>query len=71
MIAFERYLIDKGYIRFVLNTKNWKLEQPKYFELTTMGNLDHRYFHSSEYGIIEKINNGLTISEFTEDEKEK
>lgn len=71
MIAFERYLIEKGYLMFVLNTKTWKFEEPKYFELSTMGNLDHRYFHSSEVDILKKINSGLTISELTDDEQRK
>lgn len=54
MTIFEQYLIDIGYIKYVLNCKLWAFEKPKYHELSTISNLDHRYFHKND-PIIKKI----------------
>lgn len=60
MTLFELFLIEMGYIKFILNTKTFKYEKPKNHNISTMVNIDHRYFHHSDK-IIEKIEQGLTV----------
>jgi hypothetical protein len=61
MTRFEMFLMDKGYIRFILNCTNMKFEKPKQHIISTMSNLDHRYIHKSETNLLDKINRGKSV----------
>lgn len=43
MIALEKYLIEQGFEKFVMNTKTMQLEKAKGYVISSMVNLDHRY----------------------------
>ena len=67
MIRFEQFLLDNGYIKFELVCKKtkegkrtFKFEEPKYHTISTMVNIDHRYFPKSD-PIINKIKLGKKI----------
>jgi|SRR6185437_1037155 len=63
MTAFERFLLDKGYLKYVLNCKNMKFEYTDKHEISTMVNLDHRYFHSTDTNVLNKIAAGKSVKE--------
>ena len=60
MTKFEQFLIDNGYIKFIINTKTWKYEIPKYHTISTMSNIDHRYIHNDD-PLLKKIQNDEII----------
>ena len=60
MTLFEQKLVDNGYLKFILNTKTWKYEETDRHFLSTLGNLDHRYFHKDN-PIINKIKEGKVV----------
>lgn len=62
MTTFEQYLLDNGYIRFVLNTKTMKYEQNKEYRLSSLYNLDHRYIHKDNKVFLDKINANLSVT---------
>lgn len=73
--SFEDFLIAKGYKKFVLSMDKkldaWTFKPYSNEILSSMSNLDFRYFHESD-PIIVKINKGLPLNEngiTTEDRK--
>ena len=62
MTSFEQYLLDSGYIRFVLNTKTMKYEQYKEYRLSSLYNLDHIYIHKDNKVFLDKINDNLSVA---------
>jgi hypothetical protein len=71
MTNFEQKLLDNGYIKYILNCKTMKYEEPKGHITSTMQNLDHRYFHKDDK-VLEKIRAGKSVmdADFTwEDRK--
>lgn len=63
MTKFEQMLLDKGYIKHILNFKTMKFEIAKRHTISTMVNLDHRYFHKTDKNIMQKIANGKSVME--------
>ena len=61
MTAFENMLIDKGYIKHILNCKTMKYEIANKHVISTMVNLDHRYIHKDDEIILKKINQGKSV----------
>ena len=61
MTEFERFLLEKGYIKFILDCKTGKYEIAKGHTISTLVNLDHRYFHNTDKIILEKITKGETV----------
>jgi hypothetical protein len=61
MTAFEQYLIENGWLKFTLNCKTMRYEKAIGHELSTMTNLNHRYFHESDTNILDKIERGLSV----------
>lgn len=56
-------LIDKGYIKFILNCKTMRYERTECHELSSMGNLDHRYIHKSDTVILDKIAKNIPVGD--------
>jgi len=63
MTKFEQMLLDKGYIKHILNCKTMKFEMAKGHTISTMVNLDHRYFHNTDTNILQKIASGKSVLE--------
>ena len=63
MTQFEQMLLDKGYIKHILNCKTMKFEMAKGHTISTMVNLDHRYFHNTDTNILQKIESGKSVME--------
>jgi hypothetical protein len=61
MTSFEQYLIENGWLKFTLNCKTMRYEKAIGHELSTMTNLNHRYFHESDTNILNKIERGLSV----------
>ncbi len=70
MTAFEQFLIKKGYIKYIFDCSNGRLNIAKGHTISTMVNLDHRYIHESNKTFIDKINKGFSVfkDEFTKEE---
>lgn len=47
MTKFEKFLIEQGYVKFVLNCKTKEFELAEGHTISTMVNLNHWYFHKS------------------------
>jgi hypothetical protein len=71
MTRFENFLIDKGYIMYVLDCKEMKYKKAKQHIISTMVNLDHRYIHNSDTILLDKINKGKSVmdDDFTWDDR--
>ena len=71
MTQFEQMLLDKGYIKYILNCKTMKFEVAKEHTISTMVNIDHRYFHKSDTNILNKIQIGKSVmdNDFTWDDR--
>jgi hypothetical protein len=63
MTQFEQMLLDKGYIKHILNCKTMKFEMAKGHTISTMVNLDHRYFHNTDTNILQKIASRKSVLE--------
>jgi len=63
MTQFEQMLLDKGYIKHILNCKTMKFEMAKGHTISTMVNLNHRYFHNTDTNILQKIESGKSVME--------
>ena len=63
MTKFEQMLVEKGYIKYILNFKTMKFETAKGHTISTMVNLDHRYFHNTDTNILQKIASGKSVME--------
>ena len=61
MTEFEKMLIAKGYIKYILNAKTMKFEKAIGHVISTMVNLDHRYFHNSDENALNKIESGKSV----------
>jgi len=61
MTQFEQMLLEKGYIKHILNCKTMKFEIAKRHVISTMVNLDHRYFHKTDENILQKIADGKSV----------
>lgn len=61
MTAFENMLIDKGYIKHILNCKTMKYEIANKHVISTMVNLDHRYIHETNEVLLKKIEQGKSV----------
>jgi hypothetical protein len=63
MTKFEQFLLDKGYIKHILNCKTMKFEIAKGHTISTMANLDHRYIHNTDDNLLQKIASGKSVME--------
>jgi len=63
MTQFEQMLLDNGYIKYILNCKTMKFEIAKGHTISTMVNLDYRYFHNTDTNILQKIASGKSVTE--------
>lgn len=63
MTGFENFLIDKGYIRFAIDTKTMKYYQPTDYTISTMSNLFHSYIHKDDLNLLNKIESGLSLKD--------
>lgn len=61
MTNFENLLIDKGYIKHILNCKTMKYEIANKHVMSTMANLDHRYIHKTDEVLLKKIEQGKSV----------
>lgn len=61
MTGFEQFLISKGYLKFVFNCKTMSYESTSTHELSTMTNLDHRYFHKDDKKALDFINSKISV----------
>lgn len=61
MTNFENMLIDKGYIKHILNCKTVKYEIANKHVISTMVNLDHRYIHKTDEVLLKKIEQGKSV----------
>jgi len=73
MTEFENKLIDKGYIKHILNCKTMKYEISHNHVISTMVNLDHRYIHKSDKVILKKIAQEKSVmdDDFTFNDRKK
>lgn len=71
MTKFENYLIENGYIKYIINHKTNKFELAKGHTISAMTNIDHRYFHQSDENVLKKISEGKSIldKDFTWDDR--
>jgi hypothetical protein len=60
MTAFENFLISKGYLKFILDGRKMAYEQTEKHRVSSLANLNHRYFHKEDPA-IEKIKKGFSI----------
>lgn len=71
MHKFELFLQKKGYLKYRLDTKTMKYVACSNHEISTMVNIDHRYFHKKDpvlehiHKPISKIDNNLLKREIT------
>ena len=62
MKNFENMLIDRGYIKHILNCKTMKYEVANKHVVSTMVNLDHRYIHKTDEVLLKKIEQGKSVT---------
>lgn len=62
MTNFENMLIDRGYIKHILNCKTMKYELANKHVVSTMVNLDHRYIHKTDEVLLKKIEQGKSVT---------
>jgi len=60
MTQFEQMLIEKGYIRHFLHGKPMKFVAGTNL-ISSLGCMDHRYFHSTDTNALQKIAEGKSI----------
>lgn len=71
MHKFELFLIKKGYFKYRFDTKTMKYVRCFNHEISTMVNIDHRYFHKKDpvlehiHKPISKIDDNLLKGEIT------
>jgi len=61
MIAFENFLIEKGYKKFLMNCKTMKYEATDKDVISTMVNIFHIYVHENDKEFLSKINDGISV----------
>jgi len=61
MIAFENYLIDKGYIKFQFDANEMKYKKAKKHIISTMVNLGYSYIHNTDVNLLNKIEQGKSV----------
>lgn len=59
--GFESFLIDRGYRRFALDCESGKYVDPR--PISTMVNLNNRYFHESDSIALDGIKEGRSVFE--------
>ena len=62
MTNFENMLIDRVYIKHILNCKTMKYELANKHVVSTMVNLDHRYIHKTDEVLLKKIEQGKSVT---------
>ena len=63
MLAFESFLVSKGYLRFKTHrTLPLFVPEPIWHEFSTMGNIKYFYFHESDQA-INLINDKVPLSD--------
>ena len=65
MTQFEQMLLNKGYIKYILNCKTYIFFFFFWHNISTLVNLTHSYFHRDDKIILQKISNSIPI--FVED----
>ena len=71
MIPFEKYLIENGWLKYKWNSDGPRYEPTTKHDLSTLGNIDHRYFYKTD-PIVDKIkNSGIIGKEITRDFRER
>ena len=63
MTQFEQMLLDKGYIKHIFNCKTMKFEIAEKHTISTMVNIDHRYFHKTDGNVLHKIAIGKSVTD--------
>lgn len=73
MIAFENYLIEKGYIKFRFDANDMKYKKADTHIISTMVNLGYCYIHKTDTNLLEKIEQGKSVldDDFTWEDREK
>ena len=61
MTQFEQMLLNKGYKKYILNCKTMKYEPAVGHNISTLVNLDYRYFHEDDKIILQKILNSIPV----------
>lgn len=61
MTQFEQMLLDKGYIKHILNCKTMKFEVAKGHAISTMANLNYRYINETDTNLLSKIADGKSV----------
>ena len=64
MGTFENYIRGKGYLKFILDTKEMKFTdrlQPMTTLATTNHTLDFRYIPKNDINLLNKIEKGLSV----------
>ena len=61
MTQFEQMLLDKGYIKHILNCKTMKFEVAKGHTISTMANLNYRYINETDTNLLSKIADGKSV----------
>jgi hypothetical protein len=71
MTKFEQMLLDKGYIKYFLNHRTMKFEIANQHSISSMMNLDYRYFHKNDENVMKKIASGKSLmdADFTCDDR--
>lgn len=69
MTNFEKFLIEHGYQKYILNCKTMKYERTDTHTVSTLSNLDHRYFHVSDLPANQNIHEGKPVTEWGEGER--
>jgi hypothetical protein len=63
MTRFEQMLLDKGYLKYVINCKTMRYEVAKGHIISTIMNIDHRYIHKTDMIFLQKANNLSVMDE--------
>lgn len=67
MLPLEKTLESIGFVKFQLDTKDWKYK-PSFGAISTMGELDVRFFRKSD-PILQKISKSVPITEMTTEDR--
>lgn len=61
MTQFEQMLLNRGYIKYILNCKTMRYELARGHNISTLVNLAHSYFHKDDKIILQKISNSIPV----------
>lgn len=62
MIAFEKYLLSKGFKKYRFNCKTMSLQEANDHHISTLENLDHRYIKDDKYIIVGLCERGKPVT---------